>query len=157
MSHNVHSQHSFSIQAFCDSNPGRLYESHPSSAVHVAARRGPLSSTSVAALPLRHDTSEPGGATASTTLLSVEKGPCEFCRQVIPLTQLVRHEVYRTHRKLDLQLFVLTNLFIDLYHAGNMQIQWTKAQLGPTHFLPAQPCPSPFLTHVTSREHYNNY
>ena len=30
---------------------------------------------------------------ATTKLLTVEKGPCEYCHKVIPLSELIKHEV----------------------------------------------------------------
>jgi hypothetical protein len=84
---------------------------------------------------------------ASATLLSVEKGPCEFCHQVIPLAQLIRHEV-NTQRNFSFVSFISLLLTI----AGEMQIHSAKAKLGPIHFLPVQPRPSPFLANATPGE-----
>ena len=73
------------VQALCEANPDihlkKAYDSQLSSAQRLERRPSPLSS------PV------PSFAEASTRLLSVEKGPCEYCHQLIPLSDIIHHEV----------------------------------------------------------------
>ena len=90
------------MQALCSSNPNnhlkKFHESEPftssASAVGLSLSRdpprAPPTMTSTMATGAEAGV---GVAGASATLLNVEKGPCEFCHQVIPLAQLIRHQV----------------------------------------------------------------
>ena len=89
------------MQALCDSNPSvhlkKFPESQPPSSATALGHNPSLSSNGATSSLTSSSTSgretEPGAAAASPTLLSVEKGPCEYCHQVIPLAQLIGHEV----------------------------------------------------------------
>ena len=90
------------MQALCSSNPNthlkKFYESEPptSSAAAIGLSQShdppPLSPSPTITMATGAEAGA-GVAGASATLLSVEKGPCEFCHQVIPLAQLIRHQV----------------------------------------------------------------
>ena len=81
----------YSIQAVCESNPdihlNKVYKNRvtPSTIAKPKLDLSPQPPPSLAV-----------GATAK--LLSVEKGPCEYCHEVIPLSQLINHEVLLSFR-----------------------------------------------------------
>lgn len=82
--------HSFLLQALCDFNPDinlkKAYDSKMSS-----ARTQPRVDHTHPRLPSPSNAAVSSGA--SNKLLSVEKGPCEYCQKVVPLSELIKHEV----------------------------------------------------------------
>lgn len=77
------------LQALCDSNPDihlkKVYETR------LSASASSMSKQQERPLSPPPSTGAVGG---STKLLSVEKGPCEYCQELIPLSELIKHEVY---------------------------------------------------------------
>ena len=69
---------------------------------HLSSNGAPRSSSSLTSTTTAIDRGSELGAGASKTLLSVEKGPCEFCHQVIPLAQLIGHEVNAQRENLSI-------------------------------------------------------
>lgn len=80
------------MQALCESNPDihlkKAYDSKLSSVPSLERRLSPPWSSPASSFPFA-----PPSSGASTKLLSVEKGPCEYCHELIPLSDLIKHEV----------------------------------------------------------------
>lgn len=89
-------------------------------------------------------------AGASATLLSVEKGPCEFCHQVIPLAQLIQHEV---NKQKPLHYPKLLSLLFIIFLQATCRYIRPKPSLAPptsSQYSPAPPPSSPTLLQENS-------
>lgn len=81
----------FVSQALCDSNPDIHLKKAYESRLLSSAGSEPRQELPSLSFPPVHSSTSP--LAASAKLLSVEKGPCEYCQQVIPLSELIKHEV----------------------------------------------------------------
>ena len=112
------------VQALCEANPdihlNKAYDSQLPSAQRLERHLSPPSYSPAPSFP-----------EVSTKLLSMEKGPCEYCHQLVPLSDIIQHEVLGTglmhacmiHRLTEyIPLMEFTPLFI-----GYLFLLTTKA------------------------------
>ena len=133
----------FSTQALCDLNPDihlkKVYDGQV--APSLRQEESSLSSRSIKTEP---------EVAASTTLLSVEKGPCEYCHQVIPLAQLIKHEVCKeTLHLFSNDLFITFSPCSHRQHVGlcsHQSLFWPH----PLHPSSVPPLPLPHQRYCKS-------